>query len=191
MKISNRGVSLIEIMVVMALIAVLAAVAAPSYKHYKAKARQKEGLMLLSLYFTAAQNTKMEYDFYPGEFVQTAFQPMGVIGYRLRAELNPGTMTTGLSDVDPNCTRTQDDCNCGGGCPGFKTWSELPQGSSSNYGIAFPVNYDVCPPLAAMHSSDSTFSVRVAGVITLNTGTEDAYGIDERKRLIMCSDGLN
>ena len=96
-KHNQMGFSLVEMMVVVAIMAILATVAVPAYQTFQAKARQKEGFNMLSTFYSSAHATKAEFGFFPGNLVGTGFQPVGILGYRLR------------SDDNVFCLRGQDD----------------------------------------------------------------------------------
>ncbi len=183
---NNRGFSLVELMVVVGIIAVLSTIAIPSYKTFQAKARQKEGFNLLSTFYSAAQATKAEFGIYPGNFVQTGFQPVGTLGYRLRS--NDGTDIP-IPVNESGCITTQRVCTCAGACPNFKTWTDDNSGAvGTTIGPTAVVN--ACAPLAGTGTTDTTFSVRVSGVISLQSPRRDIYGMDQTKQIAMCSDGL-
>ncbi|MCC6137669.1 MAG: pilin, partial [Bdellovibrionaceae bacterium] len=63
---SNKGFSLIELMVVVAIIAILASFAIPQYQSFQSKARQKEGLTMLNSFYVAAKATEAEQGIFPG-----------------------------------------------------------------------------------------------------------------------------
>lgn len=188
MKVHNqKGFSLIELMVTIAIMAILSVIAIPSYKSFQARARQKEGLNLMTTYYTAAHATFAEFDLFPGNFVATAFAPVGALNYRIQAA--DGTDIPGALN-DNACISSQNtlNCNCGGACPTFKTWSEAPLGViGSSYGPQTVIA--ACPPLANLGVTDTTFSIRVAAVINTSAATLDRWGIDHNKQIVQCSDG--
>ncbi len=192
--VSPLGFSLMEMMVVLAITSIMVIIAIPTYNSFVAKSRQKEGFHLLSTYYAAAQSTFAEYGNYPGNFVQTGFQPNGNLGYRLRAA---NAFDIGLPFNDTACFSTQADCDCSGLCPEFKIWQEAPVGiiGSRTGPAGVSPTFDVCPPLANLSVNSApgnyNFSVRVAGVINASSTKVDAYGMDQTKRLVMCQDGLN
>lgn len=179
-------------MVTVAIIGILSIVAVPSYKTFQAKARQKEGFNLLNSYYAAAIATRTEFGLFPGNFVATGFAPVGELNYRLRSDDNPNDLpgTTAFNN-DDTCWRTFNDCNCGGNCPNFKTWEEMPAGSFGNLGVG-SVAGGGCPTLPdiANRVSDNAFVVGVAGWISTSSTTLDRYYMDETKLIEMCVDGL-
>ena len=58
--ISNKGFSMIELMVVVAIIGVLAAIGIPQYSKFQAKARQSEAKLALAALFTAEESFRQE-----------------------------------------------------------------------------------------------------------------------------------
>lgn len=82
MKITNKGFSLIELMVVVAIIGVLASIAVPSVNKYMAKARQAEAKSNLGSYYTSQKAFFTEYNIYAGQFGIIGFVPEGRMRYR-------------------------------------------------------------------------------------------------------------
>ena len=82
-KNSERGFSLIELMVVVAIIGILASIAVPAVSKYMAKARQSEAKMNLSGLYTAEKTFKQEYGTYDNRFGAIGFAPEGKIRYNI------------------------------------------------------------------------------------------------------------
>ncbi len=188
----RKGFSLIELMVVVAIIAILSFIAIPGYQTYKARARRGEGINLLMMYYASAQTARGEFGVYPGNFVETGFQPQGILNYRLRANDN-AAFQAGTRIFDSSCFATWSDCGCLGGgsvpCPNFKTWEELaPLGA---IGVRLgPVGGTVaCGTLAPLSVTDNAFSIRVAGVINVRAQNSDVVGLDHMKNIVVCEDG--
>lgn len=172
-------------MVAMAVMAILTIVAVPSYTTYISKARQKEGFVMATAYSISAASVRAEYGFFPGNLVQTGFQPVGQLGYRLFAADN---RPIGLAFNDPSCVSTSAACNCGGACAAYKTWIDsglLPNG----LGPTALGTFSTCGSHASVSTTDSTFSARISGQIKQGA-SRDVYAFDHRKEFELCSDGL-
>jgi prepilin-type N-terminal cleavage/methylation domain-containing protein len=187
----NKGFTLVELIMVVAIIGILAMIAVPSYQGFVAKARQKEGFALLQAYYMAAHSTRAEFGHFPGNFVQTGFQPVGELWHRLRS--NDGRDIP-IPINDDACTRTGDSaCDCGGQCIGFVTWTEAAPGNSSQRGIGYPdFGWESCAVVpGGPFMSDDSFRVGVAGWIRIGSISPHRSFINERKVMDICSDGLN
>ena len=188
-----KGFSLMELMVVVAIIAILSTIAVPGFKVYQAKARQKEGFNLMSSYYSAARNTQLEFGFYPGEFVQTGFQPAGQLGYRIEVMDNAQDIVyadprqTSFVPMDTGCINTDAICNCGGMCANFKTWT----GTVGIIGAQFgSIACDIGTGCGDSMISNTAFTVLSCGVISTTATVRDQYSITETKAISLCSDGL-
>ncbi len=163
-------------------------IAVPSYEGFQARARQKEGFALMNSFYAAAQATRSEFGVYPGNLVQTGFQPTGDLFYRFRS--NDGTdVNLPFNDNDCWNTANDKDCDCGGDCPNFKTWTEITNAGHSRIGVDCVACF-VCAGLGGMSTTDSTFVVGVSGFISLRAGQADVYYMNHQKTIEMCQDGL-
>lgn len=194
---NQKGFSLVELMVVVGIIAILSTIAIPSYQTFQAKARQKEGFNMLNTFFSTAHATKAEFGFFAGNLVGTGFQPVGNLGYRLRSLDNTGAdRDTGDANFpmtaasnDDACQNTSQACNCGGACGTYNVWQDA-GGGAVGATIGPLVTVAACGALPAPGTTDTTFSIRIAGVISLKSAQADAYGMDHNKQIVMCQDGL-
>lgn len=186
-------------MIVVGIIAIIATIAVPSYKSYVAKARQQEGFGLLSSYHLAARTTRAEFGYFPGNFVQTGFQPTGELTYRVMSQ--DGTTADMLDKSgnpynDDGCVSTAPGvpCNCGGTCVDFKTWSELPDavaGGGKMVGVAYPDSGKACTNLGgAPFTSNTQFVVMAAAWINPGAAQYDRIAMNHAKEMEVCQDGL-
>jgi prepilin-type N-terminal cleavage/methylation domain-containing protein len=185
---SAKGFTLVEMMITVAIIGIVMMIAVPSYEGFQARARQKEGFNQLNSFYSASQATRAEFGVYPGNLVQTGYQPVGDLLYRFRS--NDGT-DINLPFNDDACWNTSNDrpCDCGGDCPEFKTWREIGNAGHSQPGIdcvaCFP-----CPTIGPLSTTDTTFVVGISGFVSPRAGRADVYYMNHQKRIVMCQDGL-
>jgi prepilin-type N-terminal cleavage/methylation domain-containing protein len=182
---SKQGFSLIELMVVVAIIAIISLIAIPSYQGFVAKSRQKEGLNLLTSYYAAAHSTRAEFGHFPGNFVQTGFQPVGQISHRLRV---PDGRDINIPVNDDDCFRTQNACTCSGACPQFKTWEEINRNASVRFGVAGVLPATGCS--MALSTTDNSFVAGVAGWVAADSVHPHRVFMNHMKVLDQCQDGL-
>lgn len=187
MKYNNQsGFSLIELLVVVALIGILSTMAIPSYKSFKGRALRQGGLKMLETYYVAAHATRTEFNVFPGDLVQTGFQPAGVQNYRLRA--SNGTEIIEIPNDDA-CYNSGNICNCGGTCPDYRTWTEDPTGS---VGVAIghvEVGGGPCVAMPGTYTTDDEFVVGVASVVNTSATTMDRVFMNHLKQVEVCLDG--
>jgi len=82
-KSSQKGFSLIELMMVVVIIGVLAGVGIPQYQKFQMKARQSEVKSLLSSIYTSQKAFYAEWNQYYGDFHAVGYGLSGPLGYRV------------------------------------------------------------------------------------------------------------
>lgn len=78
---SNKGFSLIELMIAVVIIGVLAAIAIPNYQKYQRKARQAEAKSTLAAMYTSAKSFQAEYGGVANDLGAIGYAPEGRIIY--------------------------------------------------------------------------------------------------------------
>lgn len=78
---SQKGFSLIELMIVVAIIGILASIAIPNYQRFQAKARQSEARGHLSGIYTAEKAFMAEWTQYYADLGEIGFAPDGQLRY--------------------------------------------------------------------------------------------------------------
>ena len=75
--VSQRGFTLIELMIVVGIIGILVAIAAPNFSRYQSKARQSEAKIALAAVYGAEKSFYSEYSAYLSSFDAIGYAPEG------------------------------------------------------------------------------------------------------------------
>ena len=80
---SQKGFSLIELMVVVAIMAILVTIAVPNFQRFQMKAKQQEAKSNLTALYTAQKAFHAEWSQYYGDFRDIGYNPEGNLRYRI------------------------------------------------------------------------------------------------------------
>ena len=176
---SQRGFSLVELMVVVAIIGVLATIAIPSIGKYIAKARQTEAKTGLSSLYTSEKAFYAEYNAYHSSFQAIGYSPEGRLRYNVGFGA-VGTVAGVANGYNPPAglsaaMSTVEVCQAGGANIGANQFCSILNGADN---LAPPV-------LGAANTVNSTTSTFQGGAVAVihNSGLVDTWQIDQSKQL--------
>lgn len=180
---TQRGFSLVELMVVVAIIGVLSAIAIPNIQKYIAKARQTEAKTQLAGLYTSEKAFFAEYSAYHGMFGAVGYSPEGQLRYNIGfstivAEAGAGN---GYNTVPaaPGNVRTAN-LYCGAAGAMVNNCSLL-NGATNAAAPAVP---------AAGTINITTFTAAAIARISANSGVDDTWTIDQNKVITNTQDGI-
>ncbi|WII71409.1 prepilin-type N-terminal cleavage/methylation domain-containing protein [Bdellovibrio sp. 22V] len=184
---SQRGFSLVELMVVVAIIGVLASIAVPAVNKYLAKARQSEAKTNLSSLYTSEKAFYAEYTAYHSMFGAVGFSPEGKLRYNVGFSTSTGDAgaANGYQNqpVAPgNVRNTMAYCTQTGTIGA--TGCTILRGATNALPGALPGTATVTAP-----ATGSTFRAEALAVIHTNGGN-DQWFIDHNKDLQNYRNGI-
>ena len=191
---SNKGFSLVELMIVVAIIGLLAAVGIPQYQKFQARARQGEAKASLSALYTAEQSFFGEWNVYSTNLKNIGF---GVTGTGLRyktgftaaacanyAAANPSAPAEGAATV--NDTWSDGNLVCTNAAA---TWASSAVGCGVYFAVTMPAG-------TATSCNDATgAAVFVAAAIgdpnnSFTATAVDAWTINQVKKIANSTPGI-
>mgnify|MGYP006151636385 CR=1 FL=1 len=92
---SNKGFTLIELMIVVAIIGILAAIAIPNFLRYQLKSKSSEGKVNIAAISTAQESFRAEF----GSYIVASASPAGVMGASQRPYANAAGADLGFDQL--------------------------------------------------------------------------------------------
>lgn len=204
-RMTEKGFTLVELMIVVAIIGILAAIAIPNFQKYQAKARQKEAQIALASVYTAEASVKGENGSYTSCLKQAGYAPDGIKRYySVGFAAGGGGVVGGTSCNAPGVA---------GGAPcndlrvvGIGSVAATCGSSDAAYGNTVGVsdiNYAATMKVLATSSSDGA-SIGTAATVGVNAGgftagatgsvsqsaTNDTWTMTEGKSLVNTVSGI-
>lgn len=180
---SQKGFSLVELMVVVAIIGVLASIAVPQVNKFIAKSRQSEAKTNLATYYTAQKAFQAEYGVFDPRFGAIGFSPEGQLRYNVG--LSGGVNATAANGYNGTVAgagisiATLGYCGANGA---FQNNCTLLNGAGNS----------APPAITAAAQTAIAFTARASGTIYSQSGTAplDSWTINQQKQVVNTSNGI-
>ncbi len=178
---SQRGFSLVELMVVVAIIGVLSSIAVPAINKYLAKARQSEAKTNLASLYTSEKAFYAEYTAYDTRFDAIGYSPEGKLRYNVGFSgnhFNAGAAHGYTGGGDPTLINTVAYCGAAGvinarGCATLNGATGAVPGAVAGDGATV-----------------STFTAGAFAVIHSGVAAGDRWTINNNKDLVNTANGI-
>lgn len=179
---TNRGFSLIELMVVVAIIGILATIAVPSVNKYMARARQSEAKSNLASIYTANKAFYAEFNIYDDQFSVIGYSPEGKMRYNVGFAAPTSKCTLAAAGYTAAVVVTAIDSKsyCGANGTINRGCSVLADGQNGVL-IGGGVN--------CVDGTSAAFRSSAAGRISSNAAGTDVWTMDQDKVLSNTTDG--
>lgn len=188
---SQKGFSLIELMIVVAIIGILAAIAIPNFQRFQRKARQSEAKSMLGALYTTEKAFRAEWNTYFEDFRDIGFSPEGTLRYNIGWSVAGVATPTGYSGPS------------GGGAAAavqFKTDTAAPNGYCATSGLCtISAGPPATPALVASTATNgcgaevpaaaAAFTANAIGALG-GTNATDVWTINESNTLCNNISGL-
>ena len=169
---SNKGFSMIELMVVVAIIGVLAAIGIPQYSKFQAKARQSEAKLALAALFTAEESFRQEWNQFSVALDNIGFS---VQGSRLRyitgfSETSCGAYSSTLGAPPESASATN-------------TWSNGTQvnTNSAAWAVTITIPSPTITSCSTTQFSAASYGSPASAIITVAATGGDTWKVNEVK----------
>ncbi len=173
---SQKGFSLVELMVVVAIIGVLASIAIPQVNKFIAKSRQSEAKTNLSSYYTAQKSFQAEYAVYDGRFGAIGYTPEGQMRYNVGLAAVGYTATLAANGFGSTVTFAQ--TNTAAYCPASGGACTIVNGVGNT-----------APGAVAGALTAATFTAQARSFIFVET-TADVWSINNNKAVVHVTNGI-
>jgi type IV pilus assembly protein PilA len=178
---TQKGFSLVELMVVVAIIGILATMAVPQINKFMAKARQAEAKTSLSSIYTANKAFFAEYQGFTSSLRAMGYQPEGELRYNAGWTDGGGVCPTNFTSTCNTQSSFRDVCG-----------TVVARGTAPCW-LMYGTNNQAPAAVTAAVTPNGTFQnfTAAANAFVRGSTTEDQWTVNESKDVRNTQDGVN
>ncbi len=176
---SQKGFTLIELMIVVAIIGILATLGVPQFQRFQARARQAEARTSLSGIYMAMKSFQAEWNRYYGNLEAIGYSVDGRIlydaGFAASGDGVPEHPVAAYRTANSDKSRLRQICSLAG----------------ATCSMIVPANGETCTANGQVNTAASTFTAQASGMVSPRTGAVcDVWTITEQKMIENSTPGL-